>query len=318
MAAANIPSLVAFVAQGIRYGRDIVRRERPDIINTHFALPSGPVGDVLAQEIGCPNILSVHGGDLYDPSRWTSPHKHWLLRKWIAHLMRKADHVVGQSADTVRRAHTYYVPGLKTDQIPLGIARPPRIDADRKDWGFGDEDVILVTVGRLVGRKSIDQLIEMMPHLPEGVRLMIVGDGPMRPELQALSESLGINHRVRFMGSVSELDKFRLLKVSDVFVSTSQHEGFGLVFLEAMASNLPVVSYDKGGQTDFLEDGVTGRLIRVGQRETFKKALLDLLADPGRYKAMARRNQEIVEAFYIEHCARQYEELFEATLEGRQ
>jgi len=59
---------------------------------------------------------------------------------------------------------------------------------------------------------------------------------------------------------VPEEHKFRLLRIADVFVSTSQHEGFGLVFLEAMACGLPVVCYDRGGQIDFLEDRTTGHL----------------------------------------------------------
>ncbi len=317
VAAATLPSLLGYIVQGIRLGRPLVRSERPDVINTHFALPSGPVGDRLAREIGCPNILSVHGGDLYDPSKWASPHRHLLLRRWIARLMRSADEVVGQSVDTVNNIHRYYVPDLKAHQIPLGVRRPPDVQASRKSLNLGANEIVMVTVGRLVRRKAINELIEMLPELPERVRLVIVGDGPMKPELDALSRRLGLGERVRFTGIVEEEDKFRLLKVADLFVSTSLHEGFGLVFLEAMAMGLPVVSYDKGGQTDFLEDGVTGRLIASGQRDRFLEFLKQCIADVEGRAAMGRANVQRVEAFFIEHCARRYEALFEAAVATR-
>lgn len=317
MAAANIPSLMGFVVQGILRGRELVRRERPDVINTHFALPSGPVGDRLAREIGCPNILSVHGGDLYDPSKWTSPHRHYLLRHWIARLMHRADCVVGQSADTIENTHRFYAPDLEVHQIPLGISRPPAVEGRRADWGLAEDDVVLATVGRLVGRKAIDQLIEMMRELPERARLVIIGDGPIKPELEALSQRLDLGARVRFTGAIDEDDKFRLLRMADLFVSTSKHEGFGLVFLEAMAAGLPVICYDKGGQTDFLEDHVTGRLIPAGERAAFVEALKSSVENRHAHEVIKRHNLEAVEAFFIEHCARRYEALFEATLAAR-
>ena len=82
-AAANLPSLLAFLPSGIQVGKRLLDRENFDVINTHFALPSGPVGQSLSRSASVPNVLSVHGGDLYDPSKWMSPHRHYFLRAWI-------------------------------------------------------------------------------------------------------------------------------------------------------------------------------------------------------------------------------------------
>src|SRR5438132_747536 len=91
MATANIPSMFAYLVMGILRGRRMVAVDRYDLINTHFVLPTGPVGDALARHAGIPNVLSLHGGDLYDPAKRTSPHRHPLLRAWIRQLLRRAD-----------------------------------------------------------------------------------------------------------------------------------------------------------------------------------------------------------------------------------
>lgn len=317
LAAANVPSLLAYVAQGIRLGRGLVQQAPPDLINTHFALPSGPVGDALARAVGCPNVLSLHGGDLYDPSKWTSPHRHALLRLWIRRLMRRADRLVGQSSNTIENAHRYFDREVEVACIPLGIRRPPEVAASREALGLREDAVLLVTVGRLVGRKAVDQLIELLPELPSPVQLVVVGSGPKQAEWQTLAARLGLGERVRFTGQVGEADKIRFLRAADLYVSTSQHEGFGLVFLEAMACGLPVVCYDHGGQTDFLADGSTGRLVPLADRAAFLAALRELVAAPDRRRAIAAHNRKRVEAFFIEHCARRYEELFEEVLAHR-
>ena len=78
-AVANLLSMLAFLPMGFQTGKKLFRAGQYDIINTHFALPTGPVGDALARFAKVPNVLSVQGGDLYDPSKWLSPHRHWGL-----------------------------------------------------------------------------------------------------------------------------------------------------------------------------------------------------------------------------------------------
>src|SRR5450755_3693007 len=100
LAVANFPSMLAFLPSAILQGLILRHRIRVDIVNTHFVVPSGPVGHLLARVYGVPNVLSVHGGDLFDPSKRSSPHRHSLLRLPIRYMLRAADDVVGQSRDT--------------------------------------------------------------------------------------------------------------------------------------------------------------------------------------------------------------------------
>ncbi len=90
---------------------------------------------------------------------------------------------------------------------------------------------------------------------------------------------LGVRNRVHMLGQVSDAEKYAALSVSDAFVTASQHEGFGLVFLEAMAFGLPVLCYDRGGQTDFLVTGETGHVVKLNDQEAFVSALLELHQD---------------------------------------
>ena len=146
-------------------------------------------------------------------------------------------------------------------------------------------------------------------------RLILVGGGGLEAELRAQARDLGIEHSVTFAGQVSETRKFELLKAADVFVSTSQHEGFGIVFLEAMAVGLPIISYDFGGQTDFLEDGATGAVVKLNDLETFTQACKKLAQGQVARQAAAAHNLELMERYFIDSCATAYEEVFEQVIQ---
>lgn len=311
-AAANLASLLAFLPSGIRSGKHLLQNETFDIINTHFVLPSGPVGNALAKYASTPNVLSVHGGDLYDPSKWSSPHRHKILRIWIRYLLKRASRVIGQSHNTIENMRRYYTTDVDSELIPLGIPRPPSAAATREEYGLPLDSTLLVTVGRLVTRKAVDQLITAMQTLQtSNADLVIIGAGPEEENLKEQAYALGVQRKVHFMGHVSEPDKVKLLKLSDIYVSTSQHEGFGLVFLEAMAQGLPVVCYDFGGQTDFLENQVNGRLIALNDLDDFIQATIDLIQDKNNRVDIGRENLRKIEDYFIDSCAARYEDVFE-------
>lgn len=308
-AAASTLSMACYLPMGFLRGIGLLRAQSFDIINTHFVVPTGPVGHGLSLWGRIPNVLTVHGGDLYDPSKSSSPHRHASLRTAIRYLLRKADVVVGQSANTLANVSKYYLSDLPTRLIPLGIERPPQTRASRAELEVPQDAFVMVTVGRLVARKGIDQLIRMMPEL-EAAHLLIIGDGPLRAELETLANTLGVARRVGFEGFVNENRKHALMMAADLYVSTSQHEGFGLVFLEGMAAGLPVVCYDFGGQTDFLEDGKTGGVIALNDTRAF----MDCCKNYMRYDALragaSEENLRRVESYFIDQCAARYEELF--------
>ncbi|MEN8130876.1 MAG: glycosyltransferase family 4 protein [Pseudomonadota bacterium] len=314
-AAANLPSMFAYMVMGKRVRGRLFGETSYDIINTHFVIPSGPVGDALSRYGRIPNVISVHGGDLYDPSKKMSPHRHWFLRRWIRTLLRRADAVIGQSRNTLKNMRRYYTPEIEGVRIPLGIQRPPESVAERPEYGLRESDTLLVTVGRLVARKAVEQLIALVRELPgDHAHLLIVGTGPEEERLRRQAQQSGVSDRIHFMSHVNEVEKFRILRMSDLFVSSSQHEGFGLVFLEAMACGLPVVCYDHGGQTDFLSSGKTGHVVKLNDLADLEGACRELLGNRKLRQEMGGKNQKAVEAYFIDRCTKQYERVFEEVI----
>jgi glycosyltransferase involved in cell wall biosynthesis len=315
LAVASLPSLLSYLPSGFWRGWRMSRTQVFDVINTHFVVPTGPVGDWLARALRVPNVLSVHGGDLYDPSKKSSPHRHSILRHEIAKLLRRADRVVAQSRDTARNVTEIYGVSRHVELVPLGIERPV-YDQTRKSArsDLPGDAFVLVTVGRMVARKANAQLIDTLAAIQNAV-LLIVGDGPDAENVARLAAERGVSARLRMLGHTDDEQKFRALSAADVFVSTSQHEGFGLVFLEAMAFGLPIVCYDRGGQTDFLTTPTTGEVVRLNDLQRFTQAVIALRDDPARRQRIREHNLRKVEEFYIEHCAERYERLFEEVVD---
>ena len=317
-AVANLRSMLTFIPNGIRIGKQVLKQHHYDVINTHFVLPTGPVGNALAGFAGIPNVLTVHGGDLYDPTKSLSPHLHLLLRMWVKYLLKHADLVVGQSKDTLNNMQRFYAPKMVGLRIPLGIKPPDTHIASRKFYGFGNDDILLVTVGRLVARKAVGQLISMMVRLKETrARLIIIGDGPDEATLKAQVAARQLEDKITFLGHVEEAEKFRLLRLCDLYVSTTQHEGFGLVFLEAMACGLSVVCYNNGGQMDFLQDHASGFIVPLNDLSLFQKRCQLLIDKPELRRKMGAHNKRRVGEFYIDQCARRYEGVFNQLLEAK-
>ncbi len=311
-ATATMPSMLTFWPSSLIHGRKLMRAEKFDLINSHFAVPSAPSAASLAKQFGVPHVLSIHGGDIFDPSKRTSPHRLPLVRGLVKRMLRTADAVVAQSRNTADNARDLYGADRPIEIIPLGIRSDVRPSVPRSQLGIESDRFVTVTVGRLVARKNVGELLKVIAELDDPKDLLVViGDGPKKAQWQEQASALGIADRVRFEGFVDADRKSQLLSAADCFASTSLHEGFGLVFLEAMDHGLPVVAYDFGGQTDFLTDGVTGGLVHAGQYDAFVDTMRRLKADAEWRVQIADHNRQAVGEYYIDRCAQRYETVFE-------
>jgi glycosyltransferase involved in cell wall biosynthesis len=283
-----------------------------DVINTHFAVPSGPVGYVLSKALHVPNVLSIHGGDLFDPSRSLSPHKTPIISNLVSSMLRTAHRVIAQSNDTKGNAYKYYDIKRPIEVIPLGIKRPVFKNKCRSDFDLKEDEIVFCTIGRLVKRKNIGDIFRILSRLKNDYefKLLIIGDGPERNNLEKRALQKGLIDNIRFLGSVSDEIKFQVLNISDYYLSTALHEGFGLVFLEAMACSLPIVCYDRGGQKDFLVSGKTGFLVEFGNKMDFRHRIVELINHSKLRSNISEYNRSLMNKYYISTCAERYISLF--------
>lgn len=161
------------------------------------------------------------------------------------------------------------------------------LDALKRTLGKKESDVYLITTSRLVKKNAVDDVIRALPLLPARVSFLIFGTGPDEVKLRALTEELDLEDRVRFMGQIGHADMPKYLKVSDVYIRPSRSEGFGIVFVEAMAAELPVIATQEGGIVDFLFDAkrnpdkpTTGWAVDKDSPEQIAEAVQNILAHP--------------------------------------
>jgi glycosyltransferase involved in cell wall biosynthesis len=317
--AANVISLLSYYPSAVRKGIQLFHKKPFDLIHTGFAIPSGPIGHRLARKFDVPNVLTLMGGDVYDPSKTISPHKTPGLKQTVRKMLIEADYVAGGSSEICDGAHKYYGVTRAMEVIPFGIQPFKCRKSDRSDYDISDDQFVMLTIGRLVRRKNIELLIDVvdMVRARLNVLLLVMGDGPLYDSLQSQINEKGLNNHIRLLGRVSDEDKLAYLSISDIYVSTSMHEGFGLVFLEGMQCGLPIVCFDVGGQTDFLKDGITGFVVPLNDKTLFAEKISRILDDSVLRKEIGDFNQEHVKQYYVRNACKRYLEIFDRVIAAR-
>jgi len=128
--------------------------------------------------------------------------------------------------------------------------------------------------------------------------------------LTDMAKRLDVSDKVIFAGYLAEDEKFRCLSIANLYVMTSLHEGFGIVFMEAMNFGLPIVATNHGGQTDFLTNGENALFINVDDALECAKSIQKFIKDKRLYNKCSQNNRKKVKIFYADHIAAQYEEIF--------
>jgi glycosyltransferase involved in cell wall biosynthesis len=294
-----------------------MRHDRFDVIHGYFAVPTGPASVPVAKLARRPHVLTILGGDVYDPSKRLSPHRVAPLRWTVGAVLRHSSAVVAESTDVRDHAHRHYRYTHPIEIIPLGIRQPAVPFASRRQLGLPDGTFLAVTVGRLVTRKRVEHLLQAVARTEcARVHLVVVGSGPEVAHLKDVAAGAGVEDRVVFTGQVSEERKWQILQVADAYLSATMHEGFGLVYLEAMAAGLPVITYDLGGHVDFLRDGDTGYLIPEGDEAALAAAIARAATQPEVMARIGAANRRRSPQHRIERCAAEYEALFERVCAG--
>ena len=209
-----------------------------------------------------------------------------------------------------RRPRTLVIPnGFDVRPGPPG---PPRA-ALRAELGVRETETLLLAVGRLAPQKDYPLLLDALARLRErpGLRLAIAGDGPERPRLEALLRERPLP--AALLGTRRDVPD--LLRAADLFVLSSNVEGFPNVVGEALLAERPVVATAAGGVPEILRDGVDGRVVPVGDSEALARAIASLLDDPEAAARMAASGaRRVRESFSLEAMVRRHEALYRELL----
>lgn len=285
--------------------KKLLREEHFDLIHCHT-----PVGAALARlaarkarKSGTRVIYTAHGFHFFKGAAL----KNWLLyypaEKCLAPLtdtlltINREDHDIARKKFRCRDVR--YVPGVGVDLsrfVPMPEVRQPL----REKLGLAADAPVLLSVGELIDRKNHRLILEAMadPACPPEVRLLLVGDGAKRQELEALAKELGLEERVHFLGYRKDIPE--LCAAADLFVFMSKQEGLPVALMEALAAGLPAVCTRIRGNTDLLKPGVNGAFCAAEPRE-LAETVAAYFREPEKFAAADyRERRQAVEPFGLE------------------
>lgn len=295
-----------------------VRALSPALVHAHFG-PDATHAMPLARALGVPLLVTHHGYNVTteDQALARSPCLHFYLKR-RARLYRAAALVLCVSQFVREKAVRKGAPPHKTLVHYIGIDTAcftPHPSVTRSDT--------VLFVGRLVENKGCEQLLHAMRlvqrALPE-CRLVIIGDGPLRPRLEQTARELALHH-VSFLSTQPAglvrywMNRARVFCVPSVTVDSGASEGFGMVFAEAQAMGLPVASFTTGGIPEAVLHGKTGLLARERDTAGLAQNIIALLSDSSmweRFSDAGRRRAR--ELFDLRRQTAALEDIYRAVL----
>jgi colanic acid/amylovoran biosynthesis glycosyltransferase len=271
------------------------------LVHAHF----GPDGTHIARAARLarrPLIVTFHG---YDVTTSQSG-----LGVSYSTLFERAERLLAVSEFIRVKLLQAGAPDEKITVLPIGIPLSP--DYPRKPTGEH-----LLFVGRLTPQKGCADLLEALSGISEAPPLVVIGDGPLRGDLEHRAQRLGV--KASFIGARGPEDVARAMASSIALCVPSKAEGLGMVFLEAAAARLPVVSYASGGITEAVADGETGLLAPEGDIRALAEHLGRVAGDAELASRLGAAGRRRVEAqFDIRQRAARLEELYDEIADGEE
>ncbi len=239
-----------------------IKQFDPDIIHAHTIGFDSEIGKWIKGKIGKQLVVTIHGSDLDIPMRAGN-------RLAVKRKLEGVDRVVTISKKLQRNVETLY-PSNKVCTILNGC------NVEKCCLGEKQKHSILFA-GNLIEQKNADVVIKAFADIKkiyDDSRLVIIGKGPKENELRSLCERLSVNHEVEFTGQIPNELVLKRMSISEYFIMPSINEGFGIVYIEAMACGCITIGTKKEGISDFIEHNINGFLVEANERaivEEFRK-----------------------------------------------
>jgi glycosyltransferase involved in cell wall biosynthesis len=308
---AGFITMLAYVLAGLWAGFRLIRHDRPDIIHTHFAVPSGALAWTLSMLTGVPYILTAHLGDV--PGGVPEKTGKWFrwVKPFTYPIWNRAKRVIAVSEHTRQLALQHY--SVNVEVIPNGAdvksLSPSKIKVNTPPC--------LVFAGRFMLQKNPLAIIQTLSQLKDlNWTCSMLGNGPLFEDVKREIEKTGMSERFDLPGWVmpeAVLDQFAK---SDILFMPSLSEGLPVVGVHALATGLAIVASKIGGFLDLVDNEKNGYLIDVQDIPAFSKALRELISNPKILLRFREAGLEKAREFDIQKIVDRYQSIFYDVLNG--
>ncbi len=290
---------------------------RFDVVHTHSS-KAGILGRWAASRQSRLVLHTIHGLSF---NRTQSSLRRWFYRamerkaaRWTDGFVTVADAMTDQAVEAgiaPRDRFTTVYSGMKTEQFRPD---PERRRAVRAAWGIGPSEVVVGTVARMFRNKGYEELIPaLVPAVANtrSLRFVWVGDGAQRNQYERSVREAGMADHVRFVGLVRPDEVPGLISGFDLLVHASRWEGLPRSVVQSLLTGVPAISFDVDGAPEVIEDGVTGRLVGLGDSAGLAGAIVGLAGAPGLRSRMGAEGRRLcLERFDAERMVDALESLY--------
>ena len=295
---------------------DVVKYENLDLLHVHYAIPHAAVAymakKILLEEGRyVPVVTTLHGTDI------TLVGKHRSFAPVVAFSINKSDGVTAVSDYLKKQTCEHFKIKKEIEVIYnfIDFDRFKKVNKDHfKKLIAPDGERILTHVSNFRKVKRVEDVILIFKKVYEKIpsKLLLIGDGPERENLEELCRKIGLCHEIRFLGKQDAVEE--LLAISDLFIIPSGNESFGLAALEAMACEVPVISSNVGGLPEVNIHGETGFLSEVGNVEEMAENAIKILKDEAVLQTFRKNALAQAKRFDIKNILPKYEAYYEHIL----
>ncbi|CDF57737.1 glycosyltransferase [Thermobrachium celere] len=273
--------------------RDINKEFKFDIIHSHVALPDGYAGMIINQKYKVPHVVTIHGQDFQN-----TIYKSEKCKKQLFKVLDNVDYIitVSNKLKKIVEGESFY---SKIVTINNGIDK--EIIVNQFKPRQSDNKIKIVSVSNLKKTKGLQYnlyALERLVRKYKDVYYDIIGEGEYKSELKRLVDELGLVNNVRFLGKMDHSKVISILKNYDIFSLPSYKEGFGMVYLEAMAQGLPVIAVKGEGIEDVINNSINGFLVERENIDELEKVLEKLVLDTNLRISIGKKALETVKNNY--------------------
>jgi len=297
--------MFGYLLSGFWKGMQIIRQWKPELIHVHFAVPAGVLAFVLSRLTGVPYVLTAHMGDI--PGGVPSKTAGWFrwIQPFTPPIWRFASRVIAVSSFGRNLALQHYP--VKIEVIPNGV--------DNSQLSQGEirpgKPPQVVFVGRFMLEKNPVQVVRIMAGLKDlSWRCVMVGDGPLRPDVEAEIDRYHLGDRITLTDWVSPEEAVAIMAKSDLLLMPSLSEGLPVVGVQALALGLAVVASQVGGCIDLVQPNENGFLLPVNDLNAFQEKVRYLIGDPEKLQAARSASRKLAARFALNEIIKSYDQVY--------